>query len=171
MRYTPPFPWLCTGLICSRNSQVAATGGYTEAKDFYDYLLNRINVEFVPRLDPNLPSFSLTLSKKMTYDQFSAKVGEQLQVEPTHIRFTTINSAGKQKATVKYSQQTLNSILFPGPYTYSTNSIQKSDALFYEVLDLSLKEMEQRKAMKITWLPEGLLKEVSLALLVAIIAV
>ena len=38
--------------------------------------------------------------------------------------------------------------------------MQKSDALFYEVLDLSLKEMEQRKAIKVTWLPEGLLKEV-----------
>jgi ubiquitin carboxyl-terminal hydrolase 7 len=131
-----------------------------DTKDFYDYLLNRINVRFIPRLEPEQPTFSLTLSKKMTYDQFAAKVGEQLQVEPTHIRFTTINPSGKPKITVKYNQQTtLNAVLFPGPYAYGTASAQKPDALFYEVLEMSLKELEQRKAVKVTWLPEGLTKE------------
>jgi ubiquitin carboxyl-terminal hydrolase 7 len=131
-----------------------------DTKEFYDYLLNRINVQFIPRLDPEQPTFSLTLSKKMTYEQFAAKVGEHLQVEPTHIRFTTIAPSGKPKVTVKYSQQTtLNSILFPGPYAYGTASAQRPDGLFYEVLEMSLKELEQRKAVKVTWLPEGLTKE------------
>ena len=31
--------------------------------------------------------------------------------------------------------------------------------MFYEVLDMSLKELEQRKPVKVTWLPEGLSKE------------
>lgn len=153
-------PCLSTVLTNCRNAQIIAAGGYTEAKEFYDYLLNRINVEFVPKLDSNLPTFSLSLSKKMTYDQFAAKVGEQLQADATHIRFTTVNQAGKPKAPVKYSQQTLNSILFPGSYNYSATSTQKSDALFYEVLDMSLKEMETRKNFKVIWLPEGITKEV-----------
>lgn len=131
-----------------------------DTKEFYDYLLNRINVRFIPRFEPEQPTFSLTLSKKMTYDQFAAKVGEQLQVEPTHVRFTTINPSGKPKTPIKYNQQnTLNSILFPGPYAYGTSTAQKPDALFYEVLDMSLKELEQRKAVKVSWLPEGLTKE------------
>lgn len=118
-------------------------------------------MEFAPKTDEQLPTFTLTLSKKMTYDQFATKVAEQLKAEPTHIRFTTINNAGKAKTAVKYNPQlTLNNILFPGPYTYSANSMQKSDGLLYEVLDMSLKEMESRKAIKITWLPDGLLKEV-----------
>lgn len=145
-------------------SQLTANGGYTDAKEFYDYLLNRINVDFEPRLgeETQLPRFTLTLSKKMTYDQFSAKVAEHLNVEPTHIRFTTVNSAGKAKMAVKYtSQGTLNSILFPGPYNYAGSTMQRSDVLFYEVLEMPLKELEQRKAMKIVWLPEGLSKEVS----------
>jgi ubiquitin carboxyl-terminal hydrolase 7 len=149
-------------LINCRAQQITASGGYTDAKEFYDYLLNRITVEFVPRTDEAFPTFTLTLSKKMTYEQFTAKVAEQLMAEPTHIRFTTVNTAGKPKQTVKYNLQlTLNNILFPGPYTYSANSMQKSDALFYEVLDISLKEMELRRPVKVTWLPEGLLKEVS----------
>ncbi|KAF1995222.1 cysteine proteinase [Amniculicola lignicola CBS 123094] len=144
------------------SSQITAAGGYTEAKEFYDYLLNRISVEFSPKFpDTNEhPTFSLTLSKKMTYDQFTAKVGEFLKVEPTHLKFTTINAAGKPKLAVKYNQQvTLNNILTPGAYNYTTSSVQKPDALFYEVLEMSLKELESRKAMKITWLPEGLSKE------------
>ncbi|KAF2105658.1 hypothetical protein BDV96DRAFT_592163 [Lophiotrema nucula] len=148
-------------LTDKENSQITASGGYTEAKDFYDYLLNRISVEFTPRHGDatQLPTFPLTLSKKMTYEQFAAKVAEHLKVEPTHLRFTTINTAGKPKAAVKYTQQgTLSSILYPGPYNYS-GSMQKQDALFYEVLEMSLKELEQRRALKITWLPEGLSKE------------
>jgi ubiquitin carboxyl-terminal hydrolase 7 len=148
-------------LTIIRISQITAAGGYADAKDFYDYLLNRINIQFVPKVDSNLSDFTLTLSKKMTYDQFAAKVGEHLQVDPTHLRFTTATAAGKPKAAVKYNPTTtLNSILFPGPYGYGANSMQKPDALFYEVLDLSLKEMEQRKAIKVTWLPEGITKEV-----------
>ncbi|KAL5464951.1 hypothetical protein PMIN06_000904 [Paraphaeosphaeria minitans] len=143
-------------------TQITASGGYANAKDFYDYLLNRIQVEFAPRLGDStqLPVFTLTLSKKMTYEQFSSKVAEHLKIEPTHARFTTVNAAGKPKQAIKFSQQgTLNSILFPGPYTYGGNTVVRSDQLFYEVLDMSLKELEQRKALNITWLPEGLTKE------------
>jgi ubiquitin carboxyl-terminal hydrolase 7 len=145
---------------------VTAAGGYIEAKDFYDYLLNRISVEFAPRLGDatELPIFTLALSKKMTYDQFAAKVAEHLNEDPTHLRFTTINNAGKPKLTVKHTQPgTLNNILFPSPYNYGASAMQRSDALFYEVLEMSLKELEQRKAMKVTWLPEGITKEVRTA--------
>jgi ubiquitin carboxyl-terminal hydrolase 7 len=144
-------------------AQVTAQGGYTEAKEFYDYLLNRINIEFVPKTsDMDLPTFSLTLSKKMAYDQFSSKVAEALKTDPSYLRFTTVSTAGKPKLPVKYNvNSTLNNILFPGPYNYSASANQRNDALFYEVLDMSLKELEQRKPVKVTWLPEGLSKEVS----------
>jgi ubiquitin carboxyl-terminal hydrolase 7 len=142
-------------------SRITAAGGCVEAKEFYDYLLNRINVEFVPRApDSEDPSFALTLSKKMTYNQFAGKVAEFLGTEPSHLRFVTVSAAGKPKQPVKYNANaTLNSILFPGPYSYSTSANQRPDALFYEILEMSLAEMEQRKPIKITWLPEGLSKE------------
>lgn len=145
-------------------SQITAAGGYVEAKEFYDYLLNRINVEFVPRLAEatELPTFSLTLSKKMAYDQFASKVAEHLKTDPSHLRFTTVSNAGKPKLAIKYNaNSTLNNILFPGPYNYSASTTQRPDAMFYEVLEMSLKELEQRKPIKVTWLPEGLSKEAS----------
>ncbi|KAF1945532.1 cysteine proteinase [Clathrospora elynae] len=141
---------------------ITAAGGYVEAKEFYDYLLNRINIEFVPRTPetPGLPTFSLILSKKMAYDQFAGKVAEHLKTDPSHIRFTTVSTAGKPKQAIKYNaNSTLNAILFPGPHNYSASATQRPDALFYEVLDMSLKELEQRKPVKVTWLPDGLSKE------------
>ncbi|KAH7353142.1 hypothetical protein BKA66DRAFT_277895 [Pyrenochaeta sp. MPI-SDFR-AT-0127] len=150
-------------------SQITAAGGYVEAKDFYDYLLNKISVEFVPRLAEatELPTFSLTLSKKMAYDQFASKVAEHLKTDPSHLRFTTVSTAGKPKLPIKYNANaTLNNILFPGPYNYSANVPQRPDAMFYEVLEMSLKELEQRKPIKVTWLPEGLSKEEEYTLMV-----
>ncbi|PSN74726.1 cysteine proteinase [Corynespora cassiicola Philippines] len=154
-------------------NQIAAAGGYVDAKEFYDYLLNRINVEFVPRhAESEQPTFTLTLSKKMTYEQFAAKAGEYLKADPSHIRFMTMTTSGKPKTAVKYNQQgTLNSILVPGPYNYTASAMQKPDSLYYEVLELSLKEMETRRAIKITWLPEGLSKEEEYTLMISRTAV
>jgi len=154
------------------NSQITTTGGCVEAKEFYDYLLNRISVEFVPRLpEAEEPSFALVLSKKMTYNQFSNKVAEFLGTQATHIRFFTVNAAGKLKQPVKYNvNATLNTILFPGPYSYSANQNQRPDALLYEILDMSLTDLEQRKPIKITWLPEGLSKEEEYTLMIPKIA-
>jgi ubiquitin carboxyl-terminal hydrolase 7 len=150
-------------------AQITQTGSYVDAKDFYDYLLNRLNIEFVPRVadTDDLPSFSLTLSKKMAYDQFASKVAEHLKTEPSHLRFTTVSTTGKPKTAVKYNANiTLNNILFPGPYNYSSSSTQRPDALYYEVLDMSIKELEQRKPVKVTWLPEGLSKEEEYTLMI-----
>jgi ubiquitin carboxyl-terminal hydrolase 7 len=144
--------------------QVTATGGYTDAKEFYDYLLNRINVEFVPKFlsDPEEPTFTLTLSKKMTYDQLCAKVGEHLKIDPTHLRFTTVNASGRPKMAVKHGfGGGLGTILQPSTYHYAGNMLQKPDALFYETLEMSLKELESRKLVRVSWLPEGISKEVS----------
>lgn len=142
----------------------AGLGGYTDAKDFYDYLLNRISVKFCPKViakDAEDDSFEIILNKKMSYDQFSTKVGEHLKVDPTHIRFSTVNSTnGKPKVIVKRNNnQTLQQILAP-PYSAYGSNTQSSNALFYEVLDLSLSELETKKHLKVTWVSEGVTKEV-----------
>lgn len=98
----------------------------------------------------------------MTYDQLAAKAGEHLKVDPTHLRFTTVNASGRPKMMVKYGQSgTLSNILAPSSYTYAGTQLQKPDMFYYEILELSLKELEQRKGVRITWLPDGIVKEVS----------
>ncbi|KAK3364879.1 ubiquitin-specific protease C-terminal-domain-containing protein [Lasiosphaeria ovina] len=54
--------------------------------------------------------------------------------------------------------QTLLSILNPTGYG-QFNMNQRPDALFFEVLDMSLAELDTKKSIKITWLSEGISKE------------
>lgn len=107
--------------------------------------------------------YDLELSKKMTYDQLAAKVGEYLNVDPTHLRFSPINATtGKARPVVRrQTNQTLQQILNPPYSTYSNSGNQRNDALYYEILELSLSELETRRNIKIHWLTDGISKEVS----------
>lgn len=137
---------------------------YTDARQYYDFLLNRTSVQFHPRPGHDGEVFTLTLSKKMTYDQFTTKVAEHVKVEPTHIRFATVNSStGKPKSWVKRSlNQTLNQTLHSQYSTYGGYVTHRNDALYYEVLETSLADYETKKIMKVSWLTEGINKEVRL---------
>lgn len=97
----------------------------------------------------------------MTYEQWTTKVGEHLNVDPTHIRFAPVlQNSGKPKPFIKRNAtQNLQQILTSqySPYGYSAH---RPDALYYEVLETSLSEYETKKIIKVTWLPEGISKEV-----------
>ncbi|KAL1970798.1 hypothetical protein VTN77DRAFT_2632 [Rasamsonia byssochlamydoides] len=143
-----------------KESELPPTALYTETRQYYDYLLNRMNVKFAPLKGSEGEEFTLTLSRKMTYDQFSKKVGEHLNVDPTHLRFSpVIASTGKPKQPIKRNtNQNLYQIL-NGQYGTYGYSMHRSDALYYEVLETSLSEYETKKSLKVTWLPEGITKE------------
>ncbi|KAF1822612.1 uncharacterized protein K489DRAFT_212107 [Dissoconium aciculare CBS 342.82] len=158
------------------------------APAYYDYLLNRIFVNFTPKVIPvaNLElqneaddKFTLALSKKDTYDAIVQKIADHLTsvnatpVDSSHIRLTTTNSqTGKPRTVVKRQQAaTVNTILLGtsayGGYGYNSNtSTQAPDHLFYEVLDMSLADLEQRKNVRIIWLSEGITKEEPIDILV-----
>ena len=145
-----------------KESELPSTALYTEARQYYDYLLNRMDVSFAPIPAADGDEFTLTLSRKMTYEQFSKKVAEHLNVEHTHLRFAPVNShTGKPKPFLKRSMQTLFQILGSqyGNYGYQAH---RQDALYYEVLEMSLSDYESKKMLKATWLPEGITKEVSI---------
>jgi len=143
-----------------------------DARLFYDFLLHKRIVRFHPHPRNNNPdlkaahpetceTFNLVLSSKHTYDQFAMRVGEKLGITPTHLRFWTANiSNGAPKAAVKRNQgQNLHSILNP-PYSTFSNNMPRQDALYFEVLDMSLSELDTKKSIKVTWLSEGITKEV-----------
>jgi len=68
---------------------------------------------------------------------------------------------------VKYGQSgTLSNILAPSSYNYAGTQLQKPDMFYYEILELSLKELEQRKGVRITWLPDGIVKEEAYELMI-----
>lgn len=101
------------------------------------------------------------MNSRISYDQLSEKVGAQLEVDPTHIRFYTVNgTTGNPRGAVKRSvTSTLGAILNPSGYG-ALNTNQRNDALYFEVLDMSLAELDTKKNFKITYLSEGITKEV-----------
>lgn len=40
------------------------------------------------------------------------------------------------------------------------NATQRNDAFYFEVLEMSLAELDTKKNIKVTWLSEGITKEV-----------
>ncbi|QSS53188.1 ubiquitin carboxyl-terminal hydrolase [Histoplasma capsulatum var. duboisii H88] len=142
------------------DSELPPTVLYTDARQYYDYLLNRISVKFAPLKPDDSETFDLTLSRKMTYEQWTTKVGEHLNVDPTHIRFAPVlQNSGKPKPFIKRNAtQNLQQIL-TSQYSAYGYAAHRPDALYYEILETSLSEYETKKIIKVTWLPDGISKE------------
>ncbi|UQC82690.1 ubiquitin carboxyl-terminal hydrolase [Colletotrichum lupini] len=145
---------------------------FDDAREYYDFLHNKKTVKFHAHPTrcnaERFPPFELVLNSKISYDILADRVGEKLEVDPTHIRFWTVNSAtGNPKTTVKRGvNQSLQLILNPSGYNQLSSS-QRTDAFYFEVLDMSLAELDTKKSIKITWLSEGITKEEQFDLLVA----
>ncbi|KAK0651817.1 hypothetical protein B0T16DRAFT_404747 [Cercophora newfieldiana] len=160
------------GLGDSKSSEEAnkpsdrfASDRFEDAREYYDFLLNKRTIAFrahPQKCDPELyPDFELVLSTKISYDRLAEKVGEKLAVPSTHLRFYTVNaSTGHPRAAVKRvaQNQSLLNILNPTGYG-QLNMNQRSDSLYFEVLDMSLAELDTKKSLKITLLSEGITKE------------
>lgn len=153
----------------TKESELPSTAIYEDARQFYDHLLNRMDVTFAPIKsgDGNeSPEFTLTLSRKMTYDQFSKKVAEHLNVVPTHLRFSPVMASnGKPKTPLKRSTTSTLAQILNGQYGAYGYTMHRPDALYYEVLEMSLTDYESKKCFKVTLLPEGITKEVCTSLL------
>lgn len=142
---------------------LAAAGKIIDVPAFYDMMLNRIKVQFSPKVatEDEDSIFELQLSKRMNYAQFSARVGERLGVDHTHIRFYPVNSQTQRpKAAIRHmTTHTLGQILTP-MYQYAASQGQRTDCLYYEVMEVSLQELEMRKNIGLYWISEGITKEV-----------
>jgi ubiquitin carboxyl-terminal hydrolase 7 len=146
---------------------IPSDGRADDARQFYDFLVHRRVVRFhahpVRNANPEeYEPFSLVLSAKNSYDQMAAKVGEKLGVDGTHLRFWTVNATtNNPKAAVKRGPtQSLQTILNP-PYSTFSNNNQRFDSLFFEVLEISLSELDTKKSITVYWLSEGVTKDVS----------
>lgn len=107
------------------------------------------------------------MSKRMSYNLMCQKVAEalsqhlDLEVHADHLRFSPVNAhTGRSKLALKHTTtHNLGTILQPGYNSYGQAQNQRTDALYYEIMEVSMAELETRKNVKITWLPEGINKE------------
>ena len=139
---------------------------FEDAREYYDFLENKRTVRFHPhptRSDQNeYPAFDLVLNSKINYDTLSERVGAHLNIPSTHVRLWTVNaSTNNPKAPVRRgTNPSLRQILNPmGSNTLSSS--QRGDAFYFEVLEMSLAELDTKRSVKLTWLSDGITKEVS----------
>ncbi|EQK98584.1 Peptidase C19, ubiquitin carboxyl-terminal hydrolase 2 [Ophiocordyceps sinensis CO18] len=148
-----------------------ASEHFEDAREYYDFLEHKRTVRFHPhttRCDQaQYPPFDLVFNAKINYDGLSERVGAHLSVPPTHIRLWTVNaSTSNPKAPVRRgTNPSLRQILSPMG-SNPLNSSQRNDAFYFEVLEISLAELDTKKSIKVTWLSEGITKEDHLDLLV-----
>lgn len=142
-------------------SELPPNAEFAEARQYYDYMLHRMAIMFASIKNEDSGHFVLVLNGKMTYDQWSSRVAEHLGVPPGHIRFAPVtHSTGKARPFIRRNEpKNLQQTMF-APYASYTYNAQRRDALYYEVLDTDLSEYETKKLLKVTWLPDGLAKEV-----------
>jgi len=152
-------------------SQQTSFDRFEDAREYYDFLEHKRLVRYHPhptRCDTEqYQPFELVLNSKITYDMMSERVATHLGVPATHIRFWTVNAASSNpKAPVRRgTNPTLRQILNPMG-TSALNSSLRPDAFFFEVLDMSLDELDTKKSIKVTWVSEGITKEDQFDLLV-----
>ncbi|KAK4048743.1 ubiquitin-specific protease ubp15 [Microbotryomycetes sp. JL221] len=122
---------------------------FTTPTQFYDFFLNRVVVSFKPKFEDPEPrqEFELCLSKKNSYDQMATKVAETLKHDPLKLRFTQANGPGGAPKTIVRRQggMTVAELIQPG-YMSSPSNL-----LYYELLDVSIIELETKKSLRITW--------------------
>ena len=150
-------------ILTEQESQIlAASGKYGDAREYYDDLLYHVTVMFVPFPDqkPEFTQFELSLSKRMVYSQFSAKIADYLKIPQTHLRLCTVhNSSGNPKAVLKSNTTANLKDVFSPTFTSYGGSLSRPNAFYYEVLDMPLAEYEAKRKVSLTWLSEGVTKE------------
>ncbi|KEI40875.1 uncharacterized protein L969DRAFT_86115 [Mixia osmundae IAM 14324] len=146
-------------IVCYQIDRVHAPEGptdkprlYANPIQFYDYFQHRVLLHFRPRLDSvaeaKAPEFDLVLSKTASYEAMTQQVGAHLNHDPAKLRFTSANQQGLPKAIIRRQQHaTVADFVLPNMQQNAGQNL-----LFYELLDISLVELETKKNIKITWM-------------------
>ncbi|PKY24462.1 cysteine proteinase [Rhizophagus irregularis] len=130
------------------NQEHTIAGRSWNIPHFYESLTLRIVVSFKPRwkYQNSKHEFDLILNKKWTYDQLTGVVSIHLNTDPLKLRFTTA-SFGTPKDDIKHTTTQTISEMFQ-----TANLTQSAHILFYEMLDVSIVELEAKKFLKVAWL-------------------
>ncbi|KAF9986193.1 hypothetical protein BGZ65_008561 [Modicella reniformis] len=125
----------------------------------YEYIANQLIVDFKPKNDQDgsLSSYTIELTKRSTYDQVAVALGTKLGTDPMHIQFTSASYPnGLPKHTIKRStNMVLHEMLSSG----HNHPVVGPNILYYEVLGISIVELESKRLIKVTWLGSTLKDE------------
>ncbi|KAL1915750.1 uncharacterized protein VTP21DRAFT_6509 [Calcarisporiella thermophila] len=140
-------------------AELEISGRCTSAKKHYEFLATRLVVQFKPKIpSKELPEFELTLSNRSNYDDVAKAVALRLGVaDPMKIRFTTASQPlHLPKTVVRRTPYVLLAEMLGQTIGGPRNSL-----LFYEVLDISILELENKRYLTVSWMGSNLKEESS----------
>ncbi|KAI9006948.1 ubiquitin carboxyl-terminal hydrolase 5 [Hyaloraphidium curvatum] len=146
-------------------------GSFPTVKEYFDFLQNRIVVQFKPkdaevRLPDDLGSgeFELELGRRMTYDAVAEKVAQRLGADPLKLRFSiqpSPSGINRDRTVIRRAPaSTLASML------QTSYAPQASNVMFYEILDIPITELESKRYVRVTFLDPHLKEQGTHELLV-----
>ncbi|EPY54271.1 ubiquitin carboxy terminal hydrolase Ubp21 [Schizosaccharomyces cryophilus OY26] len=128
---------------------------FGSALDIYDFLAHRLSVTFEPRNGEDSDgTFDLELTTHTTYNEMAQAVGKVLDADPGYLQFTLAHLPSKTPRTVirNPSKFTLQNAI---PYAYAND---QHVVIFYEILDLSLSELEHKQLVQVHFISDGITK-------------
>lgn len=158
---------LCFEIVLSSTEETKVT--YSSVVQYYQYLKNRFVVQFRPknRIESSADRvFELEMSKQYSYDQFAARVAKELSItDPYKIRFMINQSGGDTPKSYLRGNQTstMNEIISQNFYRTNYSPL----VFWYELLDVSILELENMRTMNVTLLDGHLREKDVLSLMVS----
>jgi ubiquitin carboxyl-terminal hydrolase 7 len=118
--------------------------------DYMHFLFHKRVIRFCPIENNPDMEFELTLQTTMTYDQVATKVAKKLNADSDKI-LLHLPGREERRSIRRYPTLTLGDI---EKSNFNTNSY--IGRLSYEVLDISLAELENNRLIRITWFSPSL---------------
>jgi ubiquitin carboxyl-terminal hydrolase 7 len=140
-------------LTFGSGDELLREGKHPDPQRYYEFLHNKITLKFLPKYPDQTvkDEFQCVLSKTMKYDQIAAKVADHLKVQPTHLRLWPTTNDGRPRQYPLKRNGPVNII----SQMIATGGMPLPPIVFYEVLEMSLADMESRREITVTWLPDG----------------
>jgi len=130
------------------------------AKEFYRDIYFKIEVNFCDKNKPNDPGFTLELSQRLNYNELAKRVAKHLKTSPELLQFfknqSYRDSPGQQPLRCNYEGTLKDIIMHIRP--------KQVKRVFYQRLQISINELENKKQFKCSWISSNLKEEKELFL-------
>lgn len=120
---------------------------YPYVPNYLDFLLKKVNVLFTPKDRNPEKEVELVLHRGFKYDDVALRLGNKIGADPAKIQFFIAGINDEPKTAIRRLTNLSLEEMLQGPYNRTATLHCK---LFYEVLDISLAELELKRLVKIT---------------------
>ncbi|RKP39160.1 hypothetical protein BJ085DRAFT_13200, partial [Dimargaris cristalligena] len=154
-------------IICFQKTpaSVGVSGPMGTVIGYFENYANNVRVKFEP-YDPaesDWPTVVLRLQKRLPYDSVAESLAERIGCDPRKIRLITPNAASDVRGLVRGPQGMLNVVKRTPNMTLSemtrtwdyVPTPTQGVSLLYEVLPVTLEELESQRAYSVNWIQGG----------------